>query len=336
MSEPQPTTSRWRALTYRHARSLLTRRNPSSEASTPDSVAPSPFNSAPASIASSSALPTQLLSLTEANLRGVLAILALSGCTDARGLHRDPLRARYGSALARISARAERISSAAKEGVLSGLFEVIWCQPCRASPKAKPDNVAASVNGSAAPTVLAAADTQLAQPTKLDIDINEIGANRGKGKEREWVEEVERARNGGDQEEKEQAQVDKEMFDWATMENVYAGHCNERCRVLCTVELGLAFTRRLPASEEREGSVDGDGMVVSNGNPSAGSRPPSSLSRPVSMGGVGLEGGAGANVSLSRSRSSANGTVTMVDGNRMVRNLLLKPKVLLESVVDIL
>ena len=297
-------------------------------------MAPSPFNSAPASIASSSALPTQLLSLTEANLRGVLAILALSGCTDARGLHRDPLRARYGSALARISARAERISSAAKEGVLSGLFEVIWCQPCRASPKAKPDSVAPSVNGNGSVAPTEPTVTEPAQPAKLDI--NEIGANRGKGKEREWVEEVERARNGGDQEEKEQAQVDKEMFDWATMENVYAGHCNERCRVLCTVELGLAFTRRLPASEEREGSVDGDGMVVSNANPSAGSRPPSSLSRPVSMGGVGLEGGAGANVSLSRSRSSANGTVTVVDGNRMVRNLLLKPKVLLESVVDIL
>ncbi len=335
MSEPQPTTSRWRALTYRHARSLLTPRLPPSEVSTPDTVAPSPFNSAPASLASSSTLPAPLLSLTEANLRGVLAILALSGCTDARGLHRDPLRARYGSALARISARAERISSVVKEGVLSGLFEVIWCQPCRTSPKAKPAGLSASVVTATVPT---AADP--VQPAKLGIDINinidEIGANRGKGKEREWVEEVERARNGGDHQEKareDQGRGAKEMFDWATMENVYAGHCNERCRVLCTVELGLAFTRRLPA-EEREESVDGDGMVVSNA--SAGSRPTSSLSRPVSMGGVGLDGVAVGNVSMSRSRSSANGTVTVVDGNRMVRNLLLKPKVLLESVVDIL
>ena len=312
--------------------------------STPDTATPSPFNSAPASIASSSALPAPLLSLTEANLRGVLAILALSGCTDARGLHRDPLRARYGSALARISARAERISGVVKEGVLSGLFEVIWCQPGHASPKARPAapglgaEAKANINGGVA--AAGAADPVQSQPAsgKLgDIDISEIGANRGKGKEREWVEEVERARNGGDEEEREREQAlgAKEMFDWATMENVYAGHCNERCRVLCTVELGLAFTRRLPA-EEREESVDGDGMVVSNDGAGAVERTTASLSRLGSMRDVGLDGMAGGNVSMSRSRSSANGTVTVVDGNKMMRNLLLKPKVLLESVVDIL
>lgn len=75
-----------------------------------------------------------LLILTEANLRGVLAILALSGGTDIRGLHRDPLRAKFGSALARISARAERISSLMKEGVLSGLFDVVWVCPLAARP----------------------------------------------------------------------------------------------------------------------------------------------------------------------------------------------------------
>ncbi|KAI0707079.1 hypothetical protein C8Q76DRAFT_629279 [Earliella scabrosa] len=195
--EPQPTTSRWRALTYKHARSLLARPRQSSEPSSPDTITPSPFNSAPASIVSTSSLPPPLLSLTEANLRGVIAILALSGCTDARGLHRDPLRARCGSALSRISARAERISTVVKEGVLSGLFEVVWPEGDR------------------------------------------------------W-------------------------FDWNAMENVYAGHCNERCRVLCTVELGLAFERRLPEEEVEE------------------------------------------------------------SGSKVVRNLLLKPKVLLESVVDIL
>ena len=70
-------------------------------------------------------------------MRGVLAILALAGCTDPRGLHRDPLRARFGSALARISARAERISAGMREGVLSGLFEIVWVHPCQ-SPKPKP------------------------------------------------------------------------------------------------------------------------------------------------------------------------------------------------------
>ena len=70
-------------------------------------------------------------------MRGMLAILVLAGCTDPRGLHCDPLRARFGSALARISARAERISAVVREGVLSGLFEIVWVHPCQL-PKPKP------------------------------------------------------------------------------------------------------------------------------------------------------------------------------------------------------
>ncbi|TBU51722.1 hypothetical protein BD310DRAFT_982378 [Dichomitus squalens] len=53
----KPTTSRWRALTYKHARSLLTRRTDFSEPSSPDTVTPSPLNSAPSSIASASSVP---------------------------------------------------------------------------------------------------------------------------------------------------------------------------------------------------------------------------------------------------------------------------------------
>ena len=67
-------------------------------------------------------------------MRGMLAILVLAGCTDPRGLHRVPLRARFGSAIARISARAARISAGVWEGVFSGLFEIVWVQPCQ-SPK---------------------------------------------------------------------------------------------------------------------------------------------------------------------------------------------------------
>ncbi|PCH42232.1 hypothetical protein WOLCODRAFT_137774 [Wolfiporia cocos MD-104 SS10] len=96
--EQQPTTSRWRALTYTHARALLVAQG-----------APSPFHK-----------------LTETNIRGLLAILVLSGCTDSRGLHREPLRARFGGALARIGERAERIAGAVREGVMSGAFEVAW------------------------------------------------------------------------------------------------------------------------------------------------------------------------------------------------------------------
>ena len=68
-----------------------------------------------------------------------------------------------------------------------------------------------------------------------------------------------------------------------------------------------------------------DGMVVTHVN-GYESRPPSGsgAGRPVSMGGVGMDG-----VRRNLSMSSSG-------GETVVRNLLLKPKVLLESVVDIL
>ena len=184
-----------------------------------------------------------------------------------------------------------------KEGVLSGLFEVIWMHPCQ-TPKPK-------ANGSDAPSL--------------------NGTPRGKGREREWVKEVERARSGDDSKSEAGGKYDERWFDWDTMENVYAGYCNERCRVLCTVELGLAFSRRLPEEEHDSESVDGDGMVVTHVN-GYESRPPSGsgAGRPVSMGGVGMDG-----VRRNLSMSSSG-------GETVVRNLLLKPKVLLESVVDIL
>ncbi|KAI0351727.1 hypothetical protein OH77DRAFT_1429301 [Trametes cingulata] len=295
--EPQPTTSRWRALTYKHAHTLLAQRRASpTDPPSPDSVTPSPFNSAPPSIASSSSLPPPLLSLTEKNLRGVIAILALSGCTDARGLHRDPLRTRFGSALSRISARAERISSVVKTGVMSGFFEAVWVPPSRSTLASRRSSVVdgAGVNGAA----------------------------KSKGKERErereWVKEVERERRRSRESD---AEVKEERwFDWETMDNVYAGYGNERCRVLCTVELGLAFRRRLPEEEQEEDSVDGDGMPVS--------RPTSSASKVV----PGSAPAEGETDPAASAVSEAQGEA----GPRMERTLLLKPKVLLESVTDIL
>ncbi|KAI0671376.1 hypothetical protein C8Q78DRAFT_1078206 [Trametes maxima] len=296
--EPQPTTSRWRALTYRHAHTLLAkRRAPSSDPSSPDSANPSPFNSAPASIASSSSLPPPLLNLTEKNLRGIIAILALAGCTDARGLHRDPLRTRFGSALSRISARAERISSVVKTGVMSGFFEAVWVPPHRAISKSRRN----SVGENAAPN----------------------GAAKSKGKdrerEREWVKEVERERQRSLEPEEEARDAPGEhWFDWETMDNMFAGFGNERCRVLCTVELGLAFKRRLPEEERAEAdSVDGDGMPTST----LGAAKPA-LARTRSGEGAGSQAGLGPE--------------GQDDGARTERTLLLKPKVLLESVTDIL
>ena len=255
-------------------------------------------------------------------MRGVLAILALAGCTDPRGLHRDPLRARFGSALARISARAERISAGMREGVLSGLFEIVWVHPCQ-SPKPKPK-----------PTPKSTPSQPVPEPA-----VNGSGIGRGKGKEREWLEEVERARHedggegndGDDGTDVVVGRADERWFDWASMENVYAGHCSERCRVLCTVELGLAFSRRLSEDEDGEGTVDGDGMPLARARGHEG-RP--SAARPVAMGGVGLEGMV-RNLSVSSAASGASGVSGDYEGT-VARNLLLKPKVLLESVVDIL
>ncbi|KAH9885822.1 hypothetical protein C8Q73DRAFT_669395 [Cubamyces lactineus] len=291
--EPQPTTSRWRALTYKHAHTLLAKPRPStSDPPSPDSADPSPFNSAPASIASPSSLSPPLLTLTEKNLRGVIAILALAGCRDAKGLHRDPLRARFGGALSRISARAEHISNVVKTQVMSGFFEAVWVPPCHLVPKSRRSSVAdgANVNGI---------------PTKSKGKERE----RHREREREWVKEVEKARRADDDDEEDVPKVEGgSRFDWETMDNVFAGHGSEHCRVLCTVELGLAFRRRLPQRqrEQEQESVDGDGMPISPYPRTDG------------------EGAA----------ASERGEET--SSKTEERTLLLKPKVLLESVIDIL
>ncbi|THH27605.1 hypothetical protein EUX98_g6569 [Antrodiella citrinella] len=100
-TEPQPTTSRWRALTYDHARSLLS--SSSSHHST------SPFQT-----------------LTDHNARGLLSMLALC---NFPALPREVLLTRYGAHLARISERAERLASAVREGVMSASFDVMWVRP---------------------------------------------------------------------------------------------------------------------------------------------------------------------------------------------------------------
>ncbi len=215
----------------------------------------------------------------------MIAILALAGCTDARGLHRDPLRTRFGSALSRISARAERISNVVKTGVMSGLFEAVWVPPCPSPLPVSTRSSVVEVNGAGHPS-----------------------SSKGKDREREreWVKEVERERRTerADEDEDAPAAAGGCAFDPETMENVYAGYGNERCRVLCTVELGLAFRRRLPQEEREDESVDGDGM-------------------PAKTAGLGADG-----------RVPSLGSTDA--GMRMDRTLLLKPKVLLESVVDIL
>ncbi|THH00218.1 hypothetical protein EW026_g2288 [Hermanssonia centrifuga] len=109
--EPQPTTARWRALTHAHLRTMLPNGNIPLTPVTPTTSPPA------------NATPLQVF--TENSLRGVLAVLVLAGCTDSKGVRRDPLRARFGSSLSTVGERAIEIAGAIREGVMSAAFEVI-------------------------------------------------------------------------------------------------------------------------------------------------------------------------------------------------------------------
>ncbi|KAK7690592.1 hypothetical protein QCA50_005691 [Cerrena zonata] len=231
LSEPQPTTSRWRALTHAHARSLV------SSAKHPN-------------------VRSAFETLTETNLRGILVILVLSGCTDPRAIHHEPLRERFGPTIARISERAERITLAMKEGVMSAAFDVVW-----------------------------------------------YGHQPGSG---------------------------TEIFDQSKMDNVYEGHGSEQGGVLCTVELGLVCSRKV--AKEGNGNENG------------------SRSEHNGVNGVNRLNGHLASVSLNGSNTHAHGHANhngIPNGHAkkasrsghedlLSKNLLLKPKVLLRSVEEII
>ena len=68
-------------------------------------------------------------SRTAGHVSGILAILTLAGCTDERGVHREPLRARFGDALSHIAERTEALARILREGVSSAWFEVAVERP---------------------------------------------------------------------------------------------------------------------------------------------------------------------------------------------------------------
>ncbi|KAN0139021.1 hypothetical protein V8E53_003409 [Lactarius tabidus] len=151
-SEPQATTSRWRTLTHMYGRGALSAYSgpapaypgpfPSSSLISPISLPPYPT---PGSTANNTpdhrlfALPMprsrtpsneSASSLDDPSARagghinGILAILALAGCTDERGTHREPLRARFGEAVSHITERTEALARILREGVSSAWFEI--------------------------------------------------------------------------------------------------------------------------------------------------------------------------------------------------------------------
>ncbi|KAH9960812.1 hypothetical protein BC827DRAFT_1155571 [Russula dissimulans] len=66
---------------------------------------------------------------TVGHLSGILAILSLGGCTDERGVHSEPLRARFGEAVSHITERTEALARTLREGVSSAWFEVVVERP---------------------------------------------------------------------------------------------------------------------------------------------------------------------------------------------------------------
>ena len=68
-------------------------------------------------------------SRTGGHISGILAILALAGCTDERGVHDEPLRSRFGEKLSHITERTEALARILREGVSSAWFEVVVERP---------------------------------------------------------------------------------------------------------------------------------------------------------------------------------------------------------------
>lgn len=155
--EPQATTSRWRALTHMYARGVASNFNAPAPAypgslisstlispislppyPTPGSTAnntpdhrlfalPMPRSRTPSN-ASASSLDDPS-TRTGGHISGLLAILALAGCTDDRGVHNEPLRARFGEKLSHIGERTDALARILREGVSSAWFDVVVERP---------------------------------------------------------------------------------------------------------------------------------------------------------------------------------------------------------------
>jgi hypothetical protein len=63
------------------------------------------------------------------HINGILAILALAGCNDERGVHSEPLRARFSEKLSLIIEQTETLTRILREGVSSAWFDVVVERP---------------------------------------------------------------------------------------------------------------------------------------------------------------------------------------------------------------
>jgi hypothetical protein len=210
-----------------------------------------------------------LNAFAEDNLRGILAILVLAGCSDYNGLHREPLRKRFGMSLARISDRAYKLATAIREGIMSAAFEVVIVPPGIGS----------------------SSSTSSSKKGSLHLEINH-----------------------------------GTPFDDASMEDAFAGSTLQDMegQVLCTVELGLVCVRKVEAADGAIPSPAAPDTKESSRSPSV-----SAALSPVSPDGKAVHG----MVRTISSTSSIEGATKMTV---LDRSLLVKPKVMLDSVTKIL
>lgn len=222
------------------------------------------------------------------NLRGILALLALAGCTDERGIHRDPLRERWAEQVERLLERAEGLARIIREGVGSAWFEV--------SVESGPPLVKAGESNLSGGGIRTKGVRKNSSAGKIN-GVNGVNGVHGstlngnsKGKERGVEEDREPWRR---------------MYDPTEMDNVYAGYGDENSRVLCTVEFGLTVVKkRNPMSSSSPEEVTGTGLYGTHG---------------------GKEGNGETAKSVEEKRKEV-----------LDMTMLLKPKVLLESVKDLL
>lgn len=249
--EPQATASRWRALTHSHLRALWPASHAPGHAPPPTPVSPS---TPPASATSAI-----LHQFAEDNIRGILAVLILAGCSDHKNLHREPLRKNFGAAVNRINDRAYSLATAIRESVMSAAFEVVIVPPSMSSTSG----------------------ATLAKKGGLHVDVP--GETR---------------------------------FDEATMVDVFDGE--EDGMVLCTVELGLACVRKTEGPEQDNARHEDTNRSRSTERYTADGHE------------------ATATNGIQRTSSSASSVYTPATVKVLERNLLVRPKVVLDSVTRVL
>lgn len=147
-------------------------------------------------------------------------MLALAGCTDERGIHRDPLRKRWAEQVERLLERAEGLARIIREGVGSAWFEVCV--------ESGPPLMRGAGEGAVVRPKAVGRSSSVGRANGVN------GVNGGRGS----------AVNGKERTGEEDREPWRRVYDSVEMDNVYAGYGDENSRVMCTVEFGLTVVKK--------------------------------------------------------------------------------------------